>query len=1023
MVSRLFEGNERGQPRAGACGYSLRVPRPSQDGLRAADATDELQSTADPELLEDPRDVSGHGAAADPELVGDRLVRGTAADEAGDLQLSGRQSDAAEGIGNRLEPVADLHDGRGAESDVAGSVHDGHLDTGTVDEGAIGGAEVDDRDAVVDPSHELGMAARQAAAGQRQVALGVPPEDDGTLSDVDAAVRGDVEHERNAARDRDTSVHRTDRRAAITTRHGSNVAATARTCQAPRLQRGDELDRYIVLEPIGAGGGGEVYRAYDPDLERPVAVKVLRGARAADGRAWLLQEARALAKVSHAHVVTVHDVGEARGEVFIAMELLQGSTLAEWLRRERPTFAALLRAFDQAAAGLQAIHDAGLLHRDVKPSNMVMSHSGRLALVDFGLAAGSSAYDGDVSQRSGTPHYFAPELRGGAAPSPVSDLYALCLTFFEALDVPGIRGPAWFRAAMRRGMADDPARRPTDVAALRERVRGRARRGRALRIGALASAALAGLLVPRMLAPTPDEVARTERQTRSQALRDGAGWAHAVATWQKQDPERAQRVTAGMAAFEDEWSRVLAAQIERERSGPVDDRTAASRRCLDRAWVGYEATVRFGLEDPARHDEIADALGGVADPSRCADDADPAVNLPRPTDPERAAAVDAARDQIDALILRLQYVAPEEVARDLDALAPAVDELDFDPLRAELDSQRATTYQQAGADAEAATLAERAVLTAAKSGHLLAAARSTGTLVLSLSELGRLDSAEAWAKRGLADTAFVRGLDKERLGILRASALVARRQGDLDTAERWLLEGLALLATDDDDPVTGPELYDELANLRAERGEAGPAIDAAYEAVARLESDVGPMGQAALASTVNLGRIALRVGHDSLAADVLEDAVARYDELPPTGYQWQARMLLGAARRRTGDLDGAREVLSTVWDEATDDDPMTHLIRSKVALELAFLAGEDSSASVRDEWFRAALDQAHRMGSEPALVQTLTRALEWLLDRGACGPARALADPRSREIDDERLSIARTRLDVACKGTPAAADD
>src|SRR5262249_54400520 len=147
-----------------------------------------------------------------------------------------------------------------------------------------------------------------------------------------------------------------------------------------------KLGRYILLSRIGAGGMGIVYAAYDPELDRRVALKLLRDAR--PGVA-LRDEARAIAKLAHPNVVAVHDVGREGDAAFVAMEYVDGTTLAEWLR-ERRAPAAILDAFVQAGRGLAAAHAVGLVHRDVKPSNIMIGRDGRARVLDFGLARDAS---------------------------------------------------------------------------------------------------------------------------------------------------------------------------------------------------------------------------------------------------------------------------------------------------------------------------------------------------------------------------------------------------------------------------------------------------------------------------------------------------------------------------------------------------------------------------------------------------------------------------------------------------------
>jgi serine/threonine protein kinase len=138
------------------------------------------------------------------------------------------------------------------------------------------------------------------------------------------------------------------------------------------LPRGASIGRYLIIERLGSGGMGVVYSAYDPDLNRRVAIKLLRsqpGALASQGRARLLREAQSMARLSHPNVVAVFDVGVAFDQVFVAMEFIEGATLGEWLVRTRRT-EDILRVFVDAGQGLAAAHAAGIVHRDAYEKTM-----------------------------------------------------------------------------------------------------------------------------------------------------------------------------------------------------------------------------------------------------------------------------------------------------------------------------------------------------------------------------------------------------------------------------------------------------------------------------------------------------------------------------------------------------------------------------------------------------------------------------------------------------------------------------
>jgi serine/threonine protein kinase len=153
------------------------------------------------------------------------------------------------------------------------------------------------------------------------------------------------------------------------------------------LPRGAVLGRYIVVEPIGRGGMGVVYRAYDPELDRRVALKLLRrqGESTGDEQARLVREGKAMARLAHPNVAAVHDVGVDDDQVFIAMELVEGQTLRAWLETPR-SWRAIVAMFLQAGRGLSAAHAAGMVHRDFKPDNVIVGADGRARVVDFGLA-------------------------------------------------------------------------------------------------------------------------------------------------------------------------------------------------------------------------------------------------------------------------------------------------------------------------------------------------------------------------------------------------------------------------------------------------------------------------------------------------------------------------------------------------------------------------------------------------------------------------------------------------------------
>jgi len=252
------------------------------------------------------------------------------------------------------------------------------------------------------------------------------------------------------------------------------------------LPRGTNLARYVVLDLIGRGGMGVVYSAYDPELDRKVALKLLRADLAAPaagpGRSQLLTEAQALARLSHPNIITVFDAGTWQEEVFFAMEFVRGQTLrsaqvAPGLRPRR-----LLDLYLAAGTGLAAAHAAGIIHRDFKPENVLVGDDGRVRVTDFGLARPTHDVEAGMA---GTPAYMAPEQWRGAPADARTDQYSFCVALHEALygarplrpSVPApstrarARIPAGVARAVARGLETDPAARWPSMDALVEALR------------------------------------------------------------------------------------------------------------------------------------------------------------------------------------------------------------------------------------------------------------------------------------------------------------------------------------------------------------------------------------------------------------------------------------------------------------------------------------------------------------------------------------------------------------------------
>jgi serine/threonine protein kinase/tetratricopeptide (TPR) repeat protein len=288
----------------------------------------------------------------------------------------------------------------------------------------------------------------------------------------------------------------------------------------------ERIGRYVVLRRLGAGAMGVVVIAYDPELDRQIAIKLIhpRVAKHGEARARMLREAKGLARLSHPNVVQIHDAGTVEGRVFIAMELVDGQPLSRWREAQERSPEQILAVYAEAGRGLAAAHDAGLVHRDFKPDNVLVDHDGRARVLDFGLVRATD--DGEGRERSGgqvspsvligveptlevslahpndsggltgllsssdfaaelthggqimgTPAYMSPEQWKGAKADARSDQFSFCVALWEALhgERPFVgRTVHALAAAMTSGTITEPS---SDAVRLPRRIRAALERG------------------------------------------------------------------------------------------------------------------------------------------------------------------------------------------------------------------------------------------------------------------------------------------------------------------------------------------------------------------------------------------------------------------------------------------------------------------------------------------------------------------------------------------------------------------
>ncbi|HEX8106215.1 MAG TPA: protein kinase [Kofleriaceae bacterium] len=406
---------------------------------------------------------------------------------------------------------------------------------------------------------------------------------------------------------------------AVAEAHTTHPAYPTGDCES--LAKGAVVGRFVVLDLLGRGGMGVVYLAYDPELDRKVALKLLRrGARGVGGmRTHLLVEAQVMARINHANVLAIYDVGNYREQVFAAMELVEGTTLRRWMAERPRGWREVIDVFLLAGEGLAAAHAAGVVHRDFKPENLLLGHDGRVKVTDFGLAAEPLSATGQVA---GTPGYLAVEGLVSGCVDQRSDQFSFCVALHEALHgrrpfsahapdelIAEVRRGPTFQGRCRRvparldhvvrcGLALDPDRRYASMRELLAELRRvaavhRMRRRVAVAVGALALAIGATAIVMDTRATPRPPCAGAEAKLsgvwdlgRREAVRS-AFLRTAVAS----APMAFERAVAALDRYAAAWAGIRAeaceaTEVRREQPAALLELRMA---CLDRALIQLRA--------------------------------------------------------------------------------------------------------------------------------------------------------------------------------------------------------------------------------------------------------------------------------------------------------------------------------------------------------------------------------------------------------------------------------------------------
>jgi predicted Ser/Thr protein kinase len=452
---------------------------------------------------------------------------------------------------------------------------------------------------------------------------------------------------------------------------------------------------------------GVVYKGWDPQLERPVAVKLLRPDSTGSAetlRARLLREAQAMARLSHPNVLTIYEIGTHEEKIFIAMEFVDGPTLKAWLRAERRSWREVLKMFLAAGEGLAAAHSAGIVHRDFKPENVLVSSRGQVFVTDFGLArvagapAEARALDGGISVSSersltasrvlvGTPAYMSPEQIEGHSADVRTDVFSFAVSLYEGIagarpftgeNVIQLRAamdrgvvappvsvmPRWVLAPIRRALRVAADERTPSMAALLAELRDDPVprwRWRALTTGAAAAVLIS---------------AGVARHAHNRAAPCSAGPARAAAAWDATKSARlkdrfvnhprafvhdlAARVIARLDARSASWAREYtdACEATRVRGDQSEELLDRRMRCLDERLAETAAAVELLSREPTALPRASEVVDGLTPIGECANARAMAAAPPVPRDPAVRARIEGLRRQLveeRTLLLAAKY--------------------------------------------------------------------------------------------------------------------------------------------------------------------------------------------------------------------------------------------------------------------------------------------------------------------------------------------------------------------------------
>lgn len=699
------------------------------------------------------------------------------------------------------------------------------------------------------------------------------------------------------------------------------------------LAPGSSLGRYIILELLGQGGMGRVYKAYDPRLGREVALKLLLpDSLDAQMSARLDREARVLAKLNHPNVVAVYDVELVDGQLVVVMEYVPGQTLRRWLDTQRP-WQEVLPAFAAAGRGLAAAHRLEIVHRDFKPGNVLIGEDGRVRVLDFGLAQptgnlqSETSFDDSLEPTEssatthtdrltvtglvlGTPRFMAPEQHAALEIDARADIYAFCVSLWEALaGTPPFRNnerslssllaakkrgpepwpsqahvPGRVVAALRRGLAFRRDERWPNMDVLLEVLEPEPKRPAAFFTGVVA---IAGLVGATGLYVWMDQ--RSKRCQGGQAEfevvwnsgRERAVRAAFIDTGAPYAQDTFDRVRPDLDRFGREWVAMHEQACEAATVRGLESSAILDLRmtCLQRARLRFAATVDVLEEaDGAIVEKTVELVEALPSIERCADLEALQAEAPPPEDPSTKAEVADLHErlaQAQSLLDAGRYRDARPLAR---RAAERSRDIGFAPIQAEAALLLSEALEQDGRYDGAESAAREALELGLEHGPLRIAASASAALTHIVGDRsGRIDEARwlgAMARRLAARP------DAEASAPAYAAQTLAnalQRAGKYDEAEALYREALTAVHGDPRRSLVRSSILSNLAGCQDSQGRYQDAIESATESLNIVVRVLGERHPSVAASRVNLANALAQSGALQRAFDHYAKAVDVYE--------------------------------------------------------------------------------------------------------------------------------------------------